>query len=85
MMEAAVKQVMDGDELRPTAEIYNIDKMTLRLYVFKFKDRKSYNKFSPVYHLQVFNEGEEKTFADFDKVIKAQLWFEYNSVSATCI
>lgn len=45
-MEAAVKEVMDGAALRPTAENYGIDKMTLRHYVFKFKEGKSYTKFS---------------------------------------
>lgn len=64
-MEKAVKEVVQGCKLRTTATKYNIDKMTLRRYVVKFKEKGNTN-FSPNFkHSQIFNSLEEKRMSKY--------------------
>lgn len=64
-MEQAVKEVVQGCKLRTTATKYNIDKMTLRRYVIKFKEEGN-TKFSPNFkHSQIFNTLEEKCLSNY--------------------
>lgn len=65
-MEKAVKEVVGGEKLRTTAKKYDLDKMTLRRYVMKFKEKGNNIKFSPNLKCsQIFDEDEEKSLAKY--------------------
>lgn len=65
-MKKAVEEVIAGAKLRTTATKFDLDKMTLRRYVMKFKDQGEEMKFSPNFKCsQIFNEMEEKNLANY--------------------
>lgn len=65
-MKKAVQEVLDGCKLRTTAKKYNIDKMTLRRYVAKFRESGEETKFIPNFaSSQIFNSEEEKSLAEY--------------------
>ncbi|KAG5891544.1 hypothetical protein JTB14_028562 [Gonioctena quinquepunctata] len=65
-MKRAVKEVADGCPLRTTPTKYDIDKMTLRRYVMKYKEIGEGTKFVPNFATsQIFYSEEEKNLSAY--------------------
>ncbi|KAB0803180.1 hypothetical protein PPYR_00150 [Photinus pyralis] len=60
-MKNAVLEVIEGSKLRTTANKYNIDKMTLRRYVLKYREKGAVTEFVPNFSSsQIFIENNKK-------------------------
>lgn len=65
-MEKAVNEVVAGHKLRTTATKYGVDKMTLRRYVVKFREKGDDTNFVPNFKCsQIFTDDEEKLLAQY--------------------
>lgn len=78
-MKKAVQEVSDGCKLRTTAKKYNLDKMTLKRYVEKFRAKGEETKFTPNFATsQIFNPDEEKSLAEY-LLIAARMNYGFTS------
>ncbi|XP_031329163.1 uncharacterized protein LOC116168884 [Photinus pyralis] len=65
-MKNAVLEVIEGSKLRTTANKYNIDKMTLRRYVLKYREKGAVTEFVPNFSSsQIFSRCEEEMLAKY--------------------
>ncbi|KAG5871483.1 hypothetical protein JTB14_020365, partial [Gonioctena quinquepunctata] len=65
-MKLAVREVVNGSKLRTTAKTYGIDKMTLKIYVERFRRNGESESYQPNYNTsQIFNNEQEKLLGEY--------------------